>query len=201
MWAPIIGNFLQIIFVIIGLAGAIQYRPKVVVAVSRSEHFAREHGYTQTWRQHVRCVEIYRFILCMLAPISAVIFQAAAFCSQLRTKKYNMCITFGLFSVYCLVFCVARMEYILHLFLPGGRCFDQGMYNTLMHYSYYGPDKRLVWLLWATTLLCWSCNWMLFVCKWSTFGPIFTKHCVVSGFVVTTFVIAYAARHTQKKCN
>ena len=34
MWAPIIGNFLQIIFVIVGLAGAIQYRPKVVVIVS-----------------------------------------------------------------------------------------------------------------------------------------------------------------------
>ena len=36
MWAPIIGNFLQIIFVIIGLFGTYQYRPKVVVVVSRN---------------------------------------------------------------------------------------------------------------------------------------------------------------------
>lgn len=34
MWAPIIGSFLQIIFVISGFFGAIQYRPKVVIVVS-----------------------------------------------------------------------------------------------------------------------------------------------------------------------
>lgn len=34
MWAPIIGNFLQIIFIIVGFFGALQYRPKIVIAVS-----------------------------------------------------------------------------------------------------------------------------------------------------------------------
>lgn len=33
MWAPIITNFLQIIFIIIGFFGALQYRPKVVISV------------------------------------------------------------------------------------------------------------------------------------------------------------------------
>ncbi|ELT97184.1 hypothetical protein CAPTEDRAFT_222288 [Capitella teleta] len=31
MWAPIIGNFLQIIFIIVGFFGALQYRPKIVI--------------------------------------------------------------------------------------------------------------------------------------------------------------------------
>ena len=34
MWGPIIGNFLHILVVIIGLFGAIQYRPKIVFVVS-----------------------------------------------------------------------------------------------------------------------------------------------------------------------
>jgi len=34
MWMPIIGNFLQIIFVIIGFFGTYQYRPKVIILVS-----------------------------------------------------------------------------------------------------------------------------------------------------------------------
>ncbi|KAI0237909.1 Sodium/potassium-transporting ATPase subunit beta-1-interacting protein 3 [Lamellibrachia satsuma] len=34
MWVPIIGNFLQIIFVIIGFFGTYQYRPKVIILYS-----------------------------------------------------------------------------------------------------------------------------------------------------------------------
>ena len=38
MWAPIIGNFFHIIFVVVGLIGAVQYRSKVVTAVSFEFH-------------------------------------------------------------------------------------------------------------------------------------------------------------------
>ncbi len=34
MWAPIIGNFLHILVIIIGFFGALQYRPRVVMVVS-----------------------------------------------------------------------------------------------------------------------------------------------------------------------
>ncbi|TEA10194.1 hypothetical protein DBR06_SOUSAS6210071, partial [Sousa chinensis] len=33
-WAPILGNFLHIIVVILGLFGTIQYRPRYIVVVS-----------------------------------------------------------------------------------------------------------------------------------------------------------------------
>lgn len=33
-WAPILGNFLQIIVVILGLFGTIQFRPRYIVVVS-----------------------------------------------------------------------------------------------------------------------------------------------------------------------
>ena len=34
MWAPILGNFVHLCFVVIGLFGVSQYRPKYVVTVS-----------------------------------------------------------------------------------------------------------------------------------------------------------------------
>ena len=35
MWAPIIGNFFQIICTILGIFGTYQYRPKFIAVVSR----------------------------------------------------------------------------------------------------------------------------------------------------------------------
>lgn len=45
MWVPIIGNFLQIIFVIIGFFGTYQYRPKVIILVGRVSRFYQPNLY------------------------------------------------------------------------------------------------------------------------------------------------------------